>query len=313
MASIKKRAQKAYENHDFLNSPPARIIRLLAEYIEPRARLREESIRDTIVFFGSARIPSREEAGAKRLQVEHTDAVITRTRSASEEVIKELTKTRTMAETKQRLSAYYEDAVELARLITEWSVHVAARDYERMAKKSKSVERRLPFVSAESVKTHSFDQRYVICSGGGPGIMEAANKGAALAGGRSIGFNIYITDELNFEFHYFFMRKFWFAYLGKALVVFPGGFGTCDELFELLTLVQTGKIKKKMPIVVYGSDFWKKLINWEQFIQLGLIDPEDLNLLHFSDSPQEAFEFLRTELERLDEGEETFMLSGSTP
>jgi uncharacterized protein (TIGR00730 family) len=181
------------------------------------------------------------------------------------------------------------------------------------------VRARIPFVSAEAVKSHTFKQRYVICSGGGPGIMEAANKGASLAGGHSIGLNIslpyeqmpnsYISDKLNFEFHYFFMRKFWFAYLGKALVVFPGGFGTLDELFECLTLVQTGKIKKKMPIVVYGSDFWRRMVNWDMFIDLGLIDKEDMDLLHFSDSPQEAFEFLKTELERLDEGEESFMRS----
>ena len=147
--------------------------------------------------------------------------------------------------------------------------------------------------------------------------MEAANKGAMLAGGRTIGFNIalpyeqmpnsYISDELNFEFHYFFMRKFWFAYLGKALVVFPGGYGTMDELFEILTLVQTGKVRKKMPIVVYGTEYWKKVMNMEYLAEMRMIDPDDLNLIHWSDSPQEAFTYLKTELERLDEGEETFM------
>jgi uncharacterized protein (TIGR00730 family) len=319
MAARKAKADKAYLNEELLKSPEARILRLLSEYIEPRARLQRERIKDTIVFFGSARIPSREEASAKKLQHEHTDTVIERTGSRSENIQKELSEARKMADTKLLLADYYEDAVELARLLTEWSVHVAARDYERQQEKIANGKERIPFVSAEAVKSHTFKQRYVICSGGGPGIMEAANKGASLAGGHSIGLNIslpyeqmpnsYISDKLNFEFHYFFMRKFWFAYLGKALVVFPGGFGTLDELFECLTLVQTGKIKKKMPIVVYGSDFWRRMVNWDMFIDLGLIDKEDMDLLHFSDSPQEAFEFLKTELERLDEGEESFMRS----
>ena len=149
--------------------------------------------------------------------------------------------------------------------------------------------------------------------------MEAANKGATLAGGKSIGFNIslpfeqmpnsFITDELNFEFHYFFMRKFWFAYLGKALVVFPGGFGTMDELFESLTLIQTGKIRKKMPVIIYGKSFWDEIIDFDKLAYYGMISRSDLNLIHFSDSPQEAFEYLKSELTRLDEGEETFMQS----
>jgi uncharacterized protein (TIGR00730 family) len=181
------------------------------------------------------------------------------------------------------------------------------------------VKEQVPYVNVESIKTHSFKQRFVICSGGGPGIMEAANKGAQLAGGKSIGFNIslpfeqmpnsYITDELNFEFHYFFMRKFWFAYLGKALVIFPGGFGTLDELFELLTLIQTGKIRKKMPIVVYGKKFWDKIIDMEMLEYYGMISREDLKLIHWSDSPQDAFEYLKSELTRLDEGEESFLQS----
>lgn len=319
MASIKSKADKAYLNEEFLKSPEARLLRLMAEYMEPRARLQRERVKDTIVFFGSARILSREEAAAKKLQHEHTNSVIERTGSQSEDIAKQLAESRKAASTQLFMADYYEDAVELSRLLTEWSVHVAARDYEKKQIKESNGKDRIPFVSLESVKTHNFKQRYVICSGGGPGIMEAANKGAMLAGGKSIGFNIslpyeqmpnsYISDELNFDFHYFFMRKFWFAYLGKALVVFPGGFGTLDELFECLTLVQTGKIKKKMPIVVYGSDFWKRLINWDVLKDLGVIDKEDMDLIHFSDSPQEAFEFLKTELERLDEGEESFMRS----
>jgi uncharacterized protein (TIGR00730 family) len=321
MSAVKNKADKAYFNEDFLKSPEARILRLMSEYIEPRARLQRERVKDTIVFFGSARITSREEAKAKKMQVTHSESVIERSGSGSEHVLKQLAESHKLADTRLMLADYYEDAAELARLLTEWSVHVAARDHEKRGRKKAQTAERIPFVSAEAVKTHDYKQRYVICSGGGPGIMEAANKGAMLAGGRSIGFNIslpyeqmpnsYISDELNFEFHYFFMRKFWFAYLGKALVIFPGGFGTIDELFEVLTLIQTGKIKKKMPIVVYGTAFWKKLINWDMFSELGVIDKEDMDLIHFSDSPQEAFEFLKTELERLDEGEETFMRSES--
>ncbi len=321
MSAVKNRADKAYFNEEFLKSPEARILRLMSEYMEPRARLQRERVKDTIVFFGSARIYSREEANAKKMQVTHSEEVIERSGSGSELILKQLAESHKLADTRLMLSDYYEDAVELARLLTEWSVHVAARDHEKRGKKNSQTAERIPFVSAEAVKTHDYKQRYVICSGGGPGIMEAANKGAMLAGGRSIGFNIslpyeqmpnsYISDELNFEFHYFFMRKFWFSYLGKALVIFPGGFGTIDELFEVLTLIQTGKIKKKMPIVVYGTAFWKKLINWDMFSELGVIDKEDMDLIHFSDSPQEAFEFLKTELERLDEGEESFMRSES--
>jgi uncharacterized protein (TIGR00730 family) len=320
MSAIKHKAEKAYLNEKFLTSPEARLLRIMAEYMEPRSRLNRERIKDMIVFFGSARIRSLEEASALKLQVENTGSLIERTRSNSEEVQHELEAAKLRAEAHYRMSHYYEDAVELSRLLTEWSVRVAARDEEKEnTKKGVVIAERIPFVSAERVRTQSFKQRYVICSGGGPGIMEAANKGAALAGGRSIGFNIalpyeqmpnsYISDELNFEFHYFFMRKFWFAYLGKALVVFPGGFGTLDELMEILTLVQTGKVKKKMPIVCYGTEYWNKVLNLQFLADEGMIDREDLDLLHFSDSPREAFTFLQSKLERLDEGEESFMTS----
>lgn len=316
MSLVRSRASKAYQNQEFLESPEARILRVISEYMEPRSRLWKEKVRDTIVFFGSARLTSREEAMAKKQQVEHSGHVVERMKG-SEEIVKELEATRKMAEIRLEMSRYYEEATELARLLTEWSVHVAMEDYERELAALRDGKARMPFVSAEAVKTHTYRQRYVICSGGGPGIMEAANKGAALAGGRSIGLNIslpyeqmpnsYITSELNFEFHYFFMRKFWFAYLCKAIVIFPGGYGTVDELFEILTLVQTNKIKKRMPIVVYGAEYWHKLINWELFAEYGLIDAQDLALIHFSDSPQEAFEYIKTKLEHIDEGEETFM------
>ena len=145
--------------------------------------------------------------------------------------------------------------------------------------------------------------RFVICSGGGPGIMEAANRGASDAGGKTIGLNIglpfeqlpnpYITPELNFEFHYFFMRKFWFSYLAKALVVFPGGFGTMDELFEILTLVQTKKLTKKITIILYGSQFWKEVVNFDALVKYGTIAAADLELFHFADTPEEAMLLLK--------------------
>jgi uncharacterized protein (TIGR00730 family) len=146
-------------------------------------------------------------------------------------------------------------------------------------------------------------RRFVVTTGGGPGIMEAANRGAKEAGGKTIGLNInlpfeqfpnpYITPSLNFEFHYFFMRKFWFAYLSKALVIFPGGFGTFDELFEILTLAQTDKLAKKILVVIYGSEYWKKLINFQAMIDAGTISANDLDLFKLVDSPEEGFEFLR--------------------
>ncbi|MEI8133674.1 MAG: LOG family protein [bacterium] len=320
MSAIKHKAEKAYLNEKFLTSPEARIIRIVTEYMEPRSRLNKERIKDMIVFFGSARIKSKEEAAALKAQLENTGSLIEKTRSQSEEVQHELEAAKKRVDAYERNAHYYEDAVELSRLLTEWSVRVAANDAEAASEKAQPHER-VPFVSVESVKKRNFRQRYVICSGGGPGIMEAANKGASLAGGRSIGFNIalpyeqmpnsYISEELNFEFHYFFMRKFWFAYLGKALVVFPGGFGTLDELAEVLTLVQTGKIKKKMPIVCYGSEYWKKVLNFDFLAEEGMIDPEDLDLIHFSDSPREAFTYLQAKLLRLDEGEESFMASNA--
>ncbi len=140
-------------------------------------------------------------------------------------------------------------------------------------------------------------------------MMEAANKGALEAGGMSVGLNIslpmeqgsnpYITPDLNFEFHYFFMRKFWFVYLAKALIIFPGGFGTLDELFEVLTLLQTEKVLKRLPIVVYGSEYWKQIINLDNMVKYGVISREDLDLIHFCDTVDEAFEYLKGELTKL--------------
>jgi len=259
-----KPAPLAYENEAFLNSPDGRIFRLLSEYSEPLSRFRREQIQDTVVFFGSARIKSREYAENLLTGVENGGATSEAQRSH------ELKR----AEAGVNMARYYEDARRLARMLTEWSMHIPAKRH-----------------------------RFVVTTGGGPGIMEAANLGAHEAGGKTVGLNIalpfeqnpnsYITPSLNFEFHYFFMRKFWFAYLAKALVIFPGGFGTLDELFEILTLAQTEKLAKKIVVVIYGSEYWKKVINFEAMVDAGVISAPDLDLFKLSDSPEESFEFLK--------------------
>lgn len=266
---MQEKPPKAYKNAEFLNSPDARIIRIMAEFVEPQARFRHERITDTIVFFGSARIQERKHA---LLHLKGVEALLAKARKPTKKLLLEYRSAQTAVE----MSRYYHDCVELSRLLTAWS------------------------------KTLNHSHRFVVCSGGGPGIMEAANKGAALAKGKSIGLNIslpfeqygngYVTPSLNFEFHYFFMRKFWFAYLAKALVVFPGGFGTMDELFEILTLLQTDKIKKKMTVVIYGSDYWKRIINFDEIVRTGMASPEDLSLFRYCDEPREAFEYLKDSL-----------------
>ncbi|HLI64263.1 MAG TPA: TIGR00730 family Rossman fold protein [Terriglobales bacterium] len=265
------RSPLAYENKKFLNSPDGRILRILAEYQEPLARFRRERIQDTIVFFGSARFHSRS-------QSERTLHLLERSGSATLAPAEEQERIR-LAKADVAMARYYEDARRLAFLITQW---------------------------AKSINQPR--SRFVICTGGGPGIMEAANRGASEAGGQTIGLNInlpfeqmpnpYITPELNFEFHYFFMRKLWFAYLAKGLVVFPGGFGTFDEMFELLTLAQTEKLAKRMCIVVYGKEYWDRVINFQALVDAGTISPNDLNLFHWANTPEEAFEWLREELTR---------------
>lgn len=260
---------KAYKNPDFLNSPDARLLRIMAEFIEPQARFRRENIKDTIVFFGSARINEKTVAIKALREIER---VLAKTKRPTKELLLKYRSAQNAVE----MSHYYGDCVELSRLLTQWS------------------------------KKLNHSNRFVVCSGGGPGIMEAANKGATLAKGKSIGLNIslpfeqfangYISKDLNFEFHYFFMRKFWFAYLAKALVAFPGGFGTMDELLEILTLRQTDKIKKKLTVVIYGSEYWKKVINFDEIARMGMISAEDLSLFKFMDDPKEAFEYLKQEL-----------------
>jgi uncharacterized protein (TIGR00730 family) len=258
----------AYLFPEFLESSEARPIRILSEYLEPLRRFKQQQIQDTVVFFGSARVDSRERA-ERALRTLRARGV----QGADQHYQEELQKSRKAVQ----WARYYEEARELARLLTKWSRSLQSENH-----------------------------RFVVTSGGGPGIMEAANRGAREAGGKTIGLNIrlpfeqganpYITEGLHFEFHYFFMRKFWFAYLAKALVIFPGGFGTCDELFEILTLVQTNKLSKKIGVVLYGRDYWKEVLDLKPMAEWGAIAEQDLELLHFTDAPTDAFEFLRDHL-----------------
>ena len=276
-------APLAYENDDFLNSPDGRIVRIMAEYSEPMARFRRERIQDTVVFFGSARFRALDVTSKELELLENTGS--TQAAPDAEQPARadelasgdasELKLSR--AEAAVEMAGYYEDARTLAHMMTEWSSKLPGRRH-----------------------------RFVITSGGGPGIMEAANRGAWEAGGKTIGLNIklpfeqmpnpYITPALNFNFHYFFMRKYWFAYLAKALVVFPGGFGTLDEMFELLTRAQTNKLAKKITVVIYGSKYWKNVINLELLAEKGAIAVKDMDLFQFADTPEEAFDILHSGL-----------------
>ena len=259
MTKFPFRPAKAYADDAFLNSRDARPLRILAEYIEPEARFERLRIRDTIVFFGSARAQSRETA----------QAGLEAARAGGGDVER--------AEARLAMSRYYEDARELAKRLTGWS---------------KALE--------------GTDRRFVVCTGGGPGVMEAANRGASEAKGLNVGLaislpgeeyvNPYITADLAFEFHYFFMRKFWFTYLAKAMVVMPGGFGTLDELFEVLTLIQTLKISKRLPIVLYGADYWDAVVDFDALVRFGTIDAGDPDLFFRTDSVDEAFDIITREL-----------------
>ncbi len=260
---------RAYNNLAFLNSPSARTIRILAEMIEPSVRFRRYQVQNTVVFFGSTSALPRQEAQKNLKAIEakfHKKPAIFRAEYER-------------AKAAMKMSHYYEDAVFLSEKLTTW------------------------FRQFKSPK-----ERFFICTGGGPGIMEAANKGAKKAGGKSIGLNIslpkeqnpncYQTKELAFEFHYFFIRKFWFFYLAKALVVFPGGFGTFDEFFELLTLIQTHKTKKYMPVVLYGKEYWEQVVNFKHMAEWGTISQNDLKLFSIFDTVEGAFRFLTSELEK---------------
>jgi uncharacterized protein (TIGR00730 family) len=259
---------KAYDNAAFLHAPQARAIRILCEYEETRLRLQRERVRDTIVFFGSARLVSTEDADRK------AEAALAASRAEPGDLA--LARAASRAERLRGMARYYEEARSLARRLTEWSMGRGGK--------------RAP----------------VICSGGGPGIMEAANRGAREAGGRTVGLgislpfeqgvNAWVTPELSFEFHYFFTRKFWFLNLCRALVIFPGGFGTLDELFETLTLVQTGKIARPMPIVLYGRDYWSRVLNLDVMVEHGTISEGDIELMRRVDSVDEAYDYLTSKL-----------------
>ncbi len=259
----RKEILKAYEDLNFLNSPDGRIIRILSEFLQPQANFKRHKIVDTIVFFGSARLKSKKESMAEYNKLKKSDP------KSVKNFAEELRRIQRQVD----MSKYYEDAVELSKRLTKWS--------------------------------HSLDtegQRFIVCTGGGPGIMEAANKGAKLAGGKSIGLNIsipfeqfvnkYVPRDLSFEFHYFFMRKFWFAYLAKSLIVFPGGFGTMDEFLEILTLIQTGKIKKKMLLLVYDEKYWGKIINFKALTDNGMISESDSKIFSFCNTVDEAFDMI---------------------
>ncbi len=255
-----RRLEKAYRNAQFVGSSAARPVRILAEYLEPQARFDKFQIRDTIVFFGSARAPDRASA----------EAELAAAQAGAGDVKKALRR--------RELAEYYEAARSLAFRLTEWSKGLTESE-----------------------------RRFVICTGGGPGIMEAANRGASEAKGLNIGLTIslpheefaneYVTRELAFEFHYFFIRKFWFTYLAKAMIVMPGGFGTLDELFELLTLIQTLKIRKRLPVVLFGSDYWDRVVDFDVLVEYGTVDGDDLAMFHRTDSVDEAFDFVTRDLE----------------
>jgi len=269
MSGKRPEIEPPYRDLEFMDSLPARPVRILTEYIDPLQRLRSENVGDTIVIFGSARIHSREQALArlKGLRNKGKTEASLRHREAVRD-----------ARAALGMSRYYEEARELSRRITSWSMSLGEQP-----------------------------KRFVVCSGGGPGIMEAANRGAADAGGKSIGLSIelpheqrpnaYISPELNFMFHYFFMRKLWFAQMAKALIVFPGGFGTIDELGELLTLMQTGKLQQRVLILIYGRKFWDRVLNWKHMVRCGTITRREYALLQFADTVDEAFSRIRDGLE----------------
>ena len=260
----------AYRNERFMDSADARTLRIVAEYLEPQVRLRRAAVQNTVVFFGSSRVLPHDKAREKLREV------INRARYGGAPATSQELRAARMA---MKMSKYYEQARELAHLITTWSLGL---------KNGKHF--------------------LVVCSGGGPGIMEAANRGAQEAGGVSIGFNIrlpseqnanpYITPELCFLFRYFFMRKLWFAQPSRAVIVFPGGFGTMDEMWEFLTLIQTHKMGHRNTILLYGSKFWKKAVNFDWLREAGTVSSEESKLIRFVDSPREAFETLKSTLTR---------------
>ena len=277
-AQVKPKPQHApkvpHQDPAFLESSAARPLRILSEYIYPLVQLKNEGIGDTIVMFGSARIEARESAQARlnRLQKKRASKLSNSERVKHRAAVRE-------AKNVLEMSRYYEEARQLSHRITSWALTLGPRP-----------------------------RRFVICSGGGPGIMEAANRGATEAGGKSIGLSIelpheqfanpYISPELSLNFHYFFMRKLWFAQIAKALIVFPGGFGTMDELWEMLTLLQTGKLPKHNLILIYGRKYWDEVLNFRAMVRWGTINQEEYDLLQFADTVDEAFTRIREGLEK---------------
>lgn len=266
-----KHPVKAYDNKVFIHSNEGRIIRIMAEYLYPEQHFKKYGIKKTIIFFGSARIKPKEE------YLEEIEQLKSKLEKVSESNKKQIQRKIADLEHKiKTVAKYYDEAYTLSKMIAEWSKSLAPRN------------------------------RFYVCTGGGPGIMEAANKGAHDAGMKTIGLNIslpfeqepnrYISKELNFEFHYFFMRKFWLVYLAQALIVFPGGYGTIDEMMEILTLRQTGKMKKPRLIILYSSDYWNKVINFDYLVEMGTIGKNDTKIFFFADTPEEAFEILQREL-----------------
>lgn len=259
MTERRRQQAKAYSNPSFLSSKDARVLRILSEYLEPKSRFERLRVDDTIVFMGSARVNSREQAEEALRKAEGGNGDLEGARMAL------------------KMAVYYEAARELAFRLTQWS---------------------------KALDSH--ERRFVVCTGGGPGIMEAANRGAADARGMNVGLTIslpaeefgnpYVTRELAFHFHYFFMRKFWFAYLAKAVIVFPGGFGTLDEMFELLTLRQTRKMLKPMPIVIFGTEYWRQVVDFGALVRHGTINAQDLELMHHTDSVDDAYNWIVQQL-----------------
>lgn len=267
------KALKSYDNKRFLHSAEGRELRILSEYLYPKAHFKKSRVNKLIIFFGSARALPRDEFD-KRISILE-NALNTSTKGEHQTYEKEIEALRR----REFITDAYEDSVKLAAMLSEWSKALPKRD------------------------------RFYIASGGGPGIMEAANRGAYEAGMKSVGLNIslpfeqypnrYISPELNFEFHYFFMRKFWFSSLASSYVIFPGGFGTMDEMMEILTLAQTKKVIKEKPLVLYSGNFWNKLVDFNYLVDMGMISAEDMDLIKFVDTPQEAFNYLTTELARI--------------
>ncbi|MEA2012859.1 MAG: TIGR00730 family Rossman fold protein [Verrucomicrobiota bacterium] len=255
---------KAYEDVDFLKEDACRSIRLQLEFLKTETRIAEHNIDSTIVIFGSARtLPE--------------DIAQTRLRMAEKELKNS------------------QNSVELQKLY-----NIAKRDFE--ASHYYELARSFSYLVTKESNTENEKEEYVVVTGGGGGIMEAGNRGAAEAGGKSIGLNItlpfeqkpnkYITEDLSFLFHYFSIRKIHFLLRAKALCAFPGGFGTLDELFETLTLVQTGKTSS-MPIILFGKEFWEKLIDWHLLIKQGVISENDLELFSFCDDSEEAWDIIK--------------------